>query len=88
MKKVLNGNFQQLMMALTMSHYGYLAKELNRAMKGIGTTESILIDIICTATTSDINIIKTMYQARKYLCFWMNIIWIVLFVCFSNYHQI
>ena len=46
LKSELSGNFQQLMLALFTDKYEYDAQQLYNAIKGIGTDEDTLIEII------------------------------------------
>jgi len=64
LKDELGGKFEALSLALMETPYEYLACELNRAMKGIGTNEDILTEIICTRSNQDIQYICQAYQAK------------------------
>ena len=45
LKSELGGKFEKLILALMESPYEYLAHELERAMKGIGTNEDVLTEV-------------------------------------------
>jgi len=45
LKSELGGKFEKLILALMENPYEYLAHELNRAMKGIGTNEDVLTEV-------------------------------------------
>ncbi|XP_050531616.1 annexin B9-like isoform X2 [Daktulosphaira vitifoliae] len=62
LKSELSGKFEDLVVALMTPTYDYLAKELRYAMEGIGTNEETVIEIICTASNSEIVNIKSAYQ--------------------------
>lgn len=49
LKDELGGKFEKLILALMETPYSYLATELHRAMKGIGTNEDVLteVNILC-----------------------------------------
>lgn len=40
----------------------FLAKEVHHAISGIGTNEETLVEILCTASNSEIHCIKTAYE--------------------------
>jgi len=45
LKSELGGKFEKLVLALMENPYEYLAHELERAMKGIGTNEDVLTEV-------------------------------------------
>lgn len=61
-----SGNFRELLVALMTPLPEFYAKELNHAVAGVGTTESTLIEILCTLNNSEILIVKSAYQHRKF----------------------
>jgi len=62
LKDELNGNFQEVVMARFLSPAEIDALYLRKAMKGIGTRESLLIQIICTKTNEEIDELKKAYN--------------------------
>ncbi|KAJ8876181.1 hypothetical protein PR048_024090 [Dryococelus australis] len=62
----LSGKFQDLILALMLPPGDYLAKELNRAMEGMGTDEHTLVEILCTKNNREIKDIVDAYEKRKY----------------------
>jgi len=59
------GEFQKAVIQLTDRIPVYLSHELKDAMKGVGTDEADLIEILCTKTNEEINDIKACYE-REY----------------------
>ncbi|CAH8513671.1 unnamed protein product [Schistosoma turkestanicum] len=58
LKSELSGHFYDTMEALCLTPAEFDAQELRRAMKGAGTDESILIEILCTRTNHQLKQIK------------------------------
>uniref|UniRef100_A0A914DVH5 Annexin n=1 Tax=Acrobeloides nanus TaxID=290746 RepID=A0A914DVH5_9BILA len=62
LKSELSGDFEELILALMEPSAVYDAKQLRKAMVGLGTKESVLIEIMCSRTNAQIQEIKTAYK--------------------------
>ncbi|XP_003745278.1 annexin A13 [Galendromus occidentalis] len=60
--KEISGNFRVVMLGLMTPLDEYLAAEIKAAIKGIGTDEDILIEVLCTRTNAEIRAIKDAFQ--------------------------
>eukprot|EP01147_Barroeca_monosierra_P000594 gene594-3908_t len=65
LKSETSGNFQSLVASLCFNRPQFAARCLRRAMKGLGTDERALIEIICTSNNAEIREIKAAF-AEKY----------------------
>lgn len=62
LKSELGGNFEDAVIALMTPTYVYLARELVKAIKGAGTDESTLIEVLCTRSNEEIELLKEAYK--------------------------
>ncbi|XP_071943392.1 uncharacterized protein [Antedon mediterranea] len=61
-KSEVSGKLLTMLTGLMMTPEKYDAHELNKAIKGLGTDEDVLIEILCTRTNSSIEAIKEAYE--------------------------
>ncbi|CAL8079559.1 unnamed protein product [Orchesella dallaii] len=62
LKSELGGRLEEVVVALMTPRYEFLAKKLKKAMSGIGTKEKTLVDVLCTATNTEIREINATYH--------------------------
>lgn len=62
MKSELSGNLERITVEFMEEKTKYDAHCLRSAMKGLGTDESVLVEILCTRTNSEIQAIKEAYK--------------------------
>ncbi|OQR70335.1 annexin A13-like [Tropilaelaps mercedesae] len=62
LKSELSGKFETLILGLMTPLPVYLAKEVKHAIKGLGTNEKVLVEILCTKSNAEMREIKDAYQ--------------------------
>ncbi|NP_001268774.1 annexin A8 isoform 2 [Mus musculus] len=62
LKSELSGKFERLIVALMYPPYSYEAKELHDAMKGLGTKEGVIIEILASRTKNQLREIMKAYE--------------------------
>ncbi|XP_073835277.1 annexin B10-like [Musca autumnalis] len=62
LKSELGGKFEDVIIALMMTPVQYLCKQLHKAMAGMGTNESALVEILCTKSNEEMSEIVKCYE--------------------------
>lgn len=65
LKSELGGKFEDVIIALMVKPDEYLCKQLHKAMAGMGTDESTLIEILCTKTNDELLRLLGTYEDCK-----------------------
>lgn len=65
LKSELGGKFEDVIVGLMTPSQEYLCKQLHKAMAGMGTDESTLIEILCTKTNEEISSLIRVYEDCK-----------------------
>lgn len=67
LKSELGGKFEDVIVALMMLPEQYLCKQLNKAMDGMGTDESTLVEILCTKSNEEVQRLVAVYEDSMYI---------------------
>jgi annexin A7/11 len=65
LKSELGGKFEDVIVGLMDPPVDYLCKQLHKAMKGFGTDEQSIVEIICSRNNKEIKEIVTAYERCK-----------------------
>ncbi|KAL5010563.1 hypothetical protein ScPMuIL_012868 [Solemya velum] len=64
LKSELSGGLKKLCVGLCMSSAEFDAMNLNNAIKGLGTDEKVLVEILCSRSNAQLKEIKTTYKTK------------------------
>ncbi|CAB3402655.1 unnamed protein product [Caenorhabditis bovis] len=62
--KKFSGDMERVVIALMETPLDYDVKQLKQAMKGLGTDEAVLIEILCSRTVDQLRAIRSAYEAQ------------------------
>ena len=66
LKSELSGNFEDLILGLMTPRNKYLAQHLYKAIKGIGTSEDVLVEILFSCPYEEIVNVAAAYESSIY----------------------
>jgi len=64
LKKELGGKFEDVIVGLMMPTVDYCAKQCHKAIKGLGTDEDLLVEILCSRPADEVRAISEAYQLK------------------------
>lgn len=67
LKSELGGKFEDVIVGLMMEPDQYLCKQLNKAMEGMGTNESTLVEILCTKSNEEVKKLVSVYEDSEFI---------------------
>lgn len=67
LKSELGGKFEDVIVGLMLPADRYQCKQLHRAMDGIGTNESTLIEVLCTKSNEEVGRLVREYEDCEYI---------------------
>lgn len=66
LKSELRGNFEDVIIALMTNPVEFQAKQMHKAISGLGTDEPTIVEILGVHTNEEIIAIRDEYEGRKY----------------------
>ena len=61
-KSEISGDFEKTVLGLMMLPAEFEATEVKRAIKGLGTDEAVLVELLCTKTNEEMTALKAAYK--------------------------
>ena len=61
-KSEISGDFEKTVLALMMLPAEFQATEVKRAIRGLGTDEAVLVELLCTKTNEEMTALKDAYK--------------------------
>lgn len=88
-KGELSGDFEKTILALMIKPAEYMASEVKRAIKGLGTDEAVLVEVLCTRTNEEMTALKEAYKKSESalfinvqcLCTWVMVVCVCVCAC-------
>lgn len=80
----LSGNFEKCALSLLIPSMDFEAKCLHSAMKGLGTNEKLLIQILCTKDSMEIKHLQEAYSRSKFSKILAILLFMILILQFST----
>lgn len=74
LKSELSGDFEKVMVGLMMLPAEFDASCIRAAVRGLGTDEAALIEVLCSRTNEEMQAMKAAYKKRELLEVWSVVI--------------
>ena len=62
LKSELSGDFEKVIVGLMMSQADYNAYSIKEAVKGLGTDEKALVEVLCSRSNEELQAMKASYK--------------------------
>ena len=79
-KSEISGDFEKTVLALMMLPAEFQATEVKRAIKGLGTDEAVLVELLCTKTNEEMTALKAAYKKCESECIGCYVLMYVLHI--------
>ena len=67
LKGDLSGDFEKTILGLMMTPADFGAFSIKKAVKGLGTDEAALVEVLCSSTNEQMEAIKASYKKCEYI---------------------
>lgn len=68
LKSEISGHFEDAILGLLMTPADFDAFSVKKAVKGAGTDESALVEVLCSSTNEQMGAMKASYKKREPAC--------------------